>query len=935
MWFRSTFTATRPRFSTGRSRQSQKAERRRRARRLLLEPLEARLAMAFSPFSEYAAGSSTAVQVVGDFTGDGAADLVVSNSGGLQLMRGNGDGSFQSPASLSSVFAKSVAAGDLIADGKLDLITNDNIFLGNGNGTFQAPIAISLPPRIPAGYHSPVAQQSTSVAVGDLNNDGKLDVTVTGRSTISVFIGSGYYGNYYNTYTSGQVNVLLGNGDGTLASALVTDFPQQSVFDEALALVDLNHDSKLDLLVTHSNSNLSSVFLGDGTGAMGAPSPFSSGYGLASILTGDFNEDGHLDLVTRGFENRFVLNKGHGDGTFENPVDIIPEQSGLYSRSVAVGDINADGHLDIAFTTQRLEVTEYGYVSGYYGYYKTPIAGIIHDAAKVILGNGAGGFSAPVTNDLGSRDGLYGGLYTSLLGDFDNDGLIDLVAADRTFGLVTVALNNGSWVPPAAVTIADVSIAEGNSGQTNAVITVMLTGNHDGVTLDYLTADYGATAGSDYVAKAGTLTFAPGVFSQTIVVPIKGDRLGEGNETFFITLSNANGAIFLDNQALVTILDNEPVISIDHNLSVDPLTVVEGNSGTKPAVFTVTLSQAYDQEVTVHYYSLTGNVNDIISVDNTLRFAPGETSKTITVQVVGDLIPESLEAFNVYLDTPSANASLGNAYGYCYIQDNDPFPTVSISDVTKNEGNSGTTKFNFTLTLSAPAADGIYVYYETANGTASSQDYVPISGYAYFNPGQSTATIAVSVKGDKTKEENETFFVNLTNASGATLSDAQAIGTIINDDGTVPPPPPPTPQITIGDSSIAEGNSGTKLLAFTVSLSQSSSKEVTVNYATANNSAKTSDNDYQSKSGTIRFAPGETAKTISITVNGDKKFESNETFKVNLSSAANGQISDSQGLGTILNDDVRSTGKNRSLSPSAFDSVLADWESSSPKKRTR
>jgi hypothetical protein len=364
------------------------------------------------------------------------------------------------------------------------------------------------------------------------------------------------------------------------------------------------------------------------------------------------------------------------------------------------------------------------------------------------------------------------------------------------------------------------------------------------------------------------------------------------------------------------------VISINHNLFVDPLRVLEGDSGTTPPVFTVTLSQAYDQEVTVHYYTVTGHVNDIIPLDNTLRFAPGETSKTISVEVVGDLIHEDVEAFNVYLDNPSANASLGNAYGYCYIDDNDPLPTVSIGDVSKNEGNSGTTRFTFTLTLSAPAGDYNYVYFETANGTATTgnQDYVAKSGYVYFDPGKTTATFTVDVKGDRTKEADETFFVNLIDAGGAAIEDGQGVGTIVNDDGTLAPP---KPQISISDAQITEGNNGTKLLVFTVSLSEASSKEVRVNYATANGTAKTGNNDYESRSGTLRFAPGETTRTISITVNGDTKAEQDETFKVKLSSAANAEIADSQGIGTILNDDASgSTTKPKSNLAAAFASLL-------------
>jgi hypothetical protein len=204
-----------------------------------------------------------------------------------------------------------------------------------------------------------------------------------------------------------------------------------------------------------------------------------------------------------------------------------------------------------------------------------------------------------------------------------------------------------------------------------------------------------------------------------------------------------------------------------------------------PAVFTVTLSAPYDEEITVDYYTLTGHTSDIISVADTLHFAPGETSKTITVQVVGDLIDEPLEAFNVYL-TNSPKALITFGAGYCFIQDNDPSPTLTISDVTKNEGNNGTTQFQFTLRLSAAAASGLYVSYSTANGTATSQDYVAKTGTVYFAPGQTTATITIDVKGDRTKETDETFFVNLTSGSGITIVDSQGLGTIRDDDSGGP-----------------------------------------------------------------------------------------------------------------------------------------------------
>src|SRR5207248_138551 len=134
------------------------------------------------------------------------------------------------------------------------------------------------------------------------------------------------------------------------------------------------------------------------------------------------------------------------------------------------------------------------------------------------------------------------------------------------------------------------------------------------------------------------------------------------------------------------------------------------------------------------------------------------------------------------------------------------------------------------------------------------------------------------------------FFVNLSGATNATISDSQGVGTITNDD--------PFASIAINDVSVAEGNSGTTNAVFTVSLSQSTTATVTVHYATADGTA-TQPSDYAAASGDLTFAPGDTAKTVVVSVNGDTTPEADETFLVNLSAATNATIGDGQGLGTI------------------------------------
>ncbi|HEX8144317.1 MAG TPA: Calx-beta domain-containing protein [Pyrinomonadaceae bacterium] len=229
-----------------------------------------------------------------------------------------------------------------------------------------------------------------------------------------------------------------------------------------------------------------------------------------------------------------------------------------------------------------------------------------------------------------------------------------------------------------------------------------------------------------------------------------------------------------------------------------------------------------------------------------------------------------------------------------------PTPSLSINDATVTEGNSGTVNATFTVTLSAASTSAVTVKYDTANGTATTgSDYQAATGTLTFAPGQTTQTINVAVNGDTAPEPDETFAVNLSNPTNATIADGQGLGTITNDDQ---PPAGTQPSISINDVTVQEGGSGTTDAIFTVTLSAVSSQTVSVSYATADIDA-TGGVDYQTKSGTLTFAPGETSKTITILVNGDLVIENNETFYVNLSNAVNATVTRGQGTGTINNDD--------------------------------
>ena len=223
------------------------------------------------------------------------------------------------------------------------------------------------------------------------------------------------------------------------------------------------------------------------------------------------------------------------------------------------------------------------------------------------------------------------------------------------------------------------------------------------------------------------------------------------------------------------------------------MTVNEGNSGTTNAVFTVTLSATSPQTITVNYATANGTAtagSDYAAQTGNLTFTAGQTTKTISVVVNGDTTVEANETFVVNLTAPS-KATLADAQGQGTITNDDSaaLPTLSIGDVTVTEGNSGTIAAQFSVTLSAASTSTVTVSFATANGTATAgTDYVAQTGTLSFTAGQTSKTISVTVNGDTTVEPNETFLVNLSSPSGATLADAQGQGTITNDDTTPPPP---------------------------------------------------------------------------------------------------------------------------------------------------
>ena len=336
-----------------------------------------------------------------------------------------------------------------------------------------------------------------------------------------------------------------------------------------------------------------------------------------------------------------------------------------------------------------------------------------------------------------------------------------------------------------SLSIADVAIAEGNSGTKTATFTVKLSKvSTSPVTYNIGTAASSATAGVDYVASnlVGQ-SIAAGVLSKTFVVTLNGDTTVEANETFSVIVSSVVGAAVSDGVAVGTILNDD-----GPTLSIADVSIAEGNSGTKLATFTVKLSKASASAVTYNIATANGSAaagtDYVASSLSAQSIAAGVLSKTFVVTLNGDVTVEANETFKVTASSVvGATVFDGVALGTIL---NDDGPTLSIADVMIAEGNSGIKTATFTAKLSVASASAVTYNIATANGTAAAgTDYVASSLLGQsIAAGVTSKTFVVTINGDVTIEANETFKVTASSVVGATIFDGVAQGTIVNDDGS-------------------------------------------------------------------------------------------------------------------------------------------------------
>ena len=357
----------------------------------------------------------------------------------------------------------------------------------------------------------------------------------------------------------------------------------------------------------------------------------------------------------------------------------------------------------------------------------------------------------------------------------------DVIAQPRA--AVTV-LNDDPAVPGLRVAVGDVAVLEGGSGTRSAAFTVSLSGQSPGgVSVGYATADGTAVAPGDYTPAAGTLTFAKGQFSQTVEVPVVGDRVGEASEQLTLALSNPVGVTIGRGVGTARIAtdDPTPVVSISSG------TFFEGDSGKPKVPFTVSLSVPSAQPVTVSWAAahVTTDNADVKLTAGSVMFPPGALQEFVDVTTVADTTVEPDETFTVSLSN-AVGAVIGNGTGLEYVRNDDPGSPpnrLAIGDVALTEGAIGSRDAEFLVTLAQPSAGPVTVHFATADGSAvAGIDYTAESGTLTFPAGAVTRMVSVPILGDSLHEGDETLTVTLSSPSGAAIAQAVGTGSIIDDD---------------------------------------------------------------------------------------------------------------------------------------------------------
>jgi ribosomal protein L35AE/L33A len=507
----------------------------------------------------------------------------------------------------------------------------------------------------------------------------------------------------------------------------------------------------------------------------------------------------------------------------------------------------------------------------------TAVAGSDYTAQSGSLSFGASQtsrtFTVPIINDTASEPGESLNLtLTSPAGGAT-------LAAQKNATLAIT--DNDSAAGPGALQFSPGANSVSEAAGT-ATITVARTGGSAGaVTVQYATSNGTATAGSDYTASSGTLSFAAGVTTRTFTIPIASDGVVESAETVNLTLSNPTGGATLGSPATGTLTINDTGASGALKFSTSAYSVDEA-SAVKTVIVTRTGGNA--GAVTVQYATSNGTAtagSDYTTKAGTLTIAAGATTGTFNVPIINDAAVEGAETINLTLTNPTGGATLGApSTATITINDNDNGGSLQFSSASYSVGEAGPTT-TITVTRTGGSSGAVTAQYATSDGTATAgSDYTVKSGTLSFNAGATSQTFTVAITNDTAAESSETINLALSNPTGgATLgSPTSATLTITDNDA------PGTLQFSAATYNVSEAG---PTATITVTRTGGSAGGVTAQYATSDGTA-TAGSDYTASSGNLSFGAGATSQTFTVPITNDTAAEGAETISLALSNPGGG-----------------------------------------------
>ena len=745
-----------------------------------------------------------------------------------------------------------------------------------------------------AGSDYTVTSGTLSFAAGETSKNITVpildDATYEGDETFTVNLSNATGGATLGTPTSATVTIQEDDAPPSAGSL------QLATAAAALA----ENGGSFSVTVTRNGGSFGAVTIDyttvDGTASAG--SDYTAASGTLSFADGvtsqSFNVPVADDAVYEGDETlQVTLSNPGGGATLGAPSsatltitdnDPVPS-AGTLAFSAGAYTVSESGPA-LAVTVSRsggsfgTVTVDYSTTDG------TAAAGSDYTASSGTLtfidGDVTETFSVPITDDT----------------NYEGDEAFTLNLASPTGGAslgapstASVTITENDPVPAAGslqFTGASYSVAENGSA---IVITVSRTGGSFGtVTIDYATTDGSATAGNDYTATSGILTFADGVTSQTFSVPIIDDSNYEGNESFTVSLSSATGGATIGALATasVTITENDPVPPAG-SLKFSGATYSIAEDGVSLSITVVRTGGSFGT-VGVNYRTSDATAtagSDYTATSGSLTFADGVTSQSFSVPILDDATYEGDESFGLQLSGVTGDATLGSpASATVTIVENDAVPpagSLQFSGASYSVAENGGQAL-ITVTRTGGSVGAVSVSYATGGGSATAgSDYTATSGTLTFADGVTSRTFNVPILDDADYEGNETVGLALSAPTNGAALGVQASATLtITENDAVPP----AGSLQFSGATYAVAENGGSLLV-TVTRNGGSFGQVSVDYSSMDGTA-TAGADYTAVGGTLTFADGVTSQTFNAPILDDATFEGDEDFSLSLGNAGGG-----------------------------------------------